>query len=316
MSDTKNILRPFESYLDEVARENKTLNVVEFFAGSRSVGRAAEGLGMNVFSIDWQKFEGINLAADVEFITTDMIPFVPDVVWGSPDCTTYTIAAISYHRNGIEPKSDYAKKCDRVNQNFINLIKQWLIINPDLKFYIENPRGMMRKMPFMQEFERATVWYCTYGDTRAKPTDIWSNNIYSLEKPEGWRPRPQCHNGNKSCHHESAPRGSKTGTQGKKGSYERSKIPEQLCLEILQSCWYSCFDEILRPKQKKVVIESMRRMCEDAFKAQKEMCAEHAKTKIEEVYVGDICESGSLYRKVAVIDKSSIIDCPTPFYNQ
>jgi hypothetical protein len=46
----------------------------------------------------------------------------------------------------------------------------------------------------------------------------------------------ECHNGNKNCHHESAPRGSKTGTQGKKDSYNRSKIPEQLALEILKSC--------------------------------------------------------------------------------
>lgn len=213
----------------------KTTKVLELFAGSRSIGSQAELFGMEVFSVDWQSFPGIDLAIDIEQLTPEMIPFVPDVVWASPDCTTYTIAAISTHRNGTEPKTEYAKKCDRVNQHFISLINHWLTINPDLKFYIENPRGMLRKMPFMQQFERTTVWYCTYGDTRAKPTDIWSNNIESLLNPNGWKPRPMCHNGNKSCHHESAPRGSKTGTQGRKGSYERSKIPEKLCQEILQS---------------------------------------------------------------------------------
>ena len=30
-------------------------------------------------------------------------------------------------------------------------------------------------------------------------------------------------------------RGSKTGTQGLKNNYERSKIPEQLCYDILTS---------------------------------------------------------------------------------
>lgn len=78
-----------------------------------------------------------------------------------------------------------------------------------------------------------TCWYCRYSDSRAKPTDIWSNNIYSLFNPDGWVPRPECFNGNTKCHHESAPRGSKTGTQGKKGSYERSRIPDELCIEIL-----------------------------------------------------------------------------------
>jgi hypothetical protein len=95
-------------------------------------------------------------------------------------------------------------------------------------FFIENPRGMLRKMPFMQQFKRHTIWYCQYGDDRAKPTDIWTNSLT-------WIPRPICHNGNKDCHHQAAPRGSKTGTQGKKGSYERSIIPEQLCLEIIKS---------------------------------------------------------------------------------
>ena len=40
-----------------------------------------------------------------------------------------------------------------------------------------------------------------------------------------------CKNG-MPCH-ESAPRGSQTGTQGLKNDFERSKVPEQLCKEIL-----------------------------------------------------------------------------------
>lgn len=220
------------------------MNVIELFAGSRSVGKAAEAKGHNVFSVDWQQFEGIDLAVDIEFLTPDMIPFIPDYIHGSPDCTTYTIAAISTHRNGTEPKTESAAKCDRVNQNVIKLIKHYQAINPNLVFTLENPRGMMRKMPFMLQFDRATVWYCTYGDDRAKPTDIWSNNIKSMFNPDGtWEPRKQCHNGNEKCHHESAPRGSQTGTQGKKGFYERSKIPEQLCQELIRAA-ENIFDKI------------------------------------------------------------------------
>lgn len=204
------------------------MNVLELFAGSRSVGKVSERLGMNVFSVDWEKFEGINLAIDIQDLTTDKIPFIPDLIWASPDCTTYTIAAISTHRNGTSPKTDYAKKCDRVNQHFLGLIEEYLLVNPKMVFFIENPRGMLRKMPFMQKFKRHTIWYCQYGDDRAKPTDIWTNS-------EVWQPRPMCHNGNKNCHHQPAPRGSKTGTQGRKGSYNRSKIPEQLCFEILKT---------------------------------------------------------------------------------
>ena len=208
---------------------SKDINLLELFAGSRSIGNIAEKKGINVFSVDWFKFDKIDLLIDIEILKIKDIPFIPDVVWSSPDCTTYSIAAVSSHRiNSIEPKSNYAIKCDKVNIHWIKLIKEWLIINPNLVFFIENPRGMMRKMPFMQEFKRHTIWYCTYGDDRAKPTDIWTNS-------KKWIPREICHNGNKNCHHQSAPRGSKTGTQGKKGTYNRSKIPEELCQEIINS---------------------------------------------------------------------------------
>lgn len=212
------------------------INVLEIFAGSRSIGNKAEELGMNVFSIDWTAYEKINLVIDVEDLKLNHIPFIPDIIWASPDCTTYSIAACSTHRNNsIEPKSEYAKKCDNVNKHYLNLIKEWLKINPNMVFYIENPRGMMRKMPFMKGLQRVTVWYCAYGDSRAKPTDIWSNNIQSIFNPNGWQPRAECFNGNTKCQHESAPRGSKKGTQGKKGSYNRSKIPDELCEDILKS---------------------------------------------------------------------------------
>jgi len=205
----------------------KRLNIIELFAGDRSIGKAAEKLGHKVFSVDWEYYPGINLRMDIDYLTSDYIPFVPDHIHASFDCTTYTIAAISTHRNGTEPKSLYAKKCDRVNQKVIELYNEWKKINPNITYSFENPRGMLRKMPWMQEFKRYTVWYCQYGDDRAKPTDIWTN----LE----WTPRPMCFNGNPDCNHQRAPRGSKTGTQGRKGSFERSKIPEELCIELL-SC--------------------------------------------------------------------------------
>ena len=205
------------------------MNILELFAGSRSIGKVAEKLGHNVFSVDWENYDGIDLVKDISQLTKDDIPFVPDMIWASPDCTTYSIAACSTHReNTVNPKTEYAKQCDSTNIHFINLIKEYLKINPNLVYFIENPRGMMRKMPWMQEFNRHTIWYCKYGDIRAKPTDIWTNSTT-------WIPRPACKNGNKDCHHQPSPRGSRTGTQGLNKSYNRSKIPQQLCEEIIKS---------------------------------------------------------------------------------
>ena len=209
---------------------NKKLKVLELFAGSRSIGKVADELGYEVFSVDVNNFEGVDLVKDIEFITKDDIPFVPDVIWASPPCTTYSIAAISHHRDMGKPKTDFAAKSDRLVLNTLKLIKEY-----NCKYFIENPRGYLRKMDFMLGVPKTTVWYCRYGDTRAKPTDIWSNHIHSLFNMKGWQPRLECFNGNKKCHHQSAPRGSRTGTQGMKNNYERSKIPYQLCKEILLS---------------------------------------------------------------------------------
>jgi site-specific DNA-cytosine methylase len=206
------------------------MKVLELFAGSRSIGKVADELGYEVFSVDFNNFEGIDLVKDIEFLTKEDIPFIPDVIWASPPCTTYSIAAISHHRDMGKPKTDFAAKSDRLVLNTLNLIKEY-----NCKYFIENPRGYLRKMDFMLGIPKTTVWYCTYGDVRAKPTDIWSNHIYSLFNVNGWKPRPICFNGNTNCQHQPAPRGSRTGTQGMKNNYERSKVPYELCKEILLS---------------------------------------------------------------------------------
>tara|TARA_R100000541_G_scaffold7723_4_gene15393 strand:- start:583 stop:1209 length:627 start_codon:yes stop_codon:yes gene_type:complete len=206
------------------------MKVLELFAGSRCVGKAAHSLGYEVFSSDLNAFDGIDYAVDILDFDTNKVPFKPDIIWASPPCTTYSIAAISHHRPNNKPLSDFAVKSDLIVKKTLKIIKE---LNPKY-WYIENPRGMLRKQKFMIGLPKATVWYCTYSDTRAKPTDVWTNNLRSLLNPDGWQPRPQCHNGNKNCHHEAAPRGSRTGTQGLKGNYNRSKIPEELCIEILK----------------------------------------------------------------------------------
>ncbi len=215
------------------------MNLLELFAGSRCIGNEAEKHGFNVFSVDWTKYHKIDLVIDIGELKKSDVPFIPDVIWASPDCTTYSVAACGTHRTkNKEPKSEYALKCDSVNQHWIKLIKEWIEINPDLIFFIENPRGILRHMDWMKDFNRHTVWYCKYGDTRAKPTDIWTNST-------NWKPREMCRNFkydketgdiiDRHCHHESARRGARTGTQGLKGSYDRSKIPSELCSEIIKS---------------------------------------------------------------------------------
>ena len=208
------------------------MKVLELFAGTRSIGKAFEEKGHEVFSVEWDKsFENIDLYKDIyELSAKEILEKFgkPDVIWASPDCSSYSIAAISHHRNreengNLAPVSEYAKFCDRVNQHAMNLI---MMLSPKY-WFIENPRGGMRKMDFMHGLPRYTVTYCQYGDTRMKPTDIWTNHPDPKFKPI-------CKNGD-PCH-EKAPRGSRTGTQGLKDSKERSVIPVELCRHIVKIC--------------------------------------------------------------------------------
>jgi len=212
------------------------MKLLELFAGSRSVGNVAESMGFEVFSLDIHPFDGIDLAKDILDVTVSEIPFVPDVIWASPPCTFFSVASIGHHWNKDHtPKTENAVLGVSIVQKTLDIIDHFVSLNPDCKWFMENPRGKLRKLPVVRERELATVWYCKYHDIRAKPTDIWSNHISSVFNPNGWQPREVCFNGNRDCHHESAPRGSKTGTQGLTGSYDRSKIPFELCEEILLS---------------------------------------------------------------------------------
>jgi hypothetical protein len=203
------------------------MKVLELFAGSRSVGKVADQLGWEVFSSDFEAFEGIDYQIDILKFDVSKVPFKPDIIWASPPCTGFSVAAIG--RNWEKTETDAIPKTDTARLG-IELVKKTIEIIEHFQpkyFFIENPRGMLRKLEIVQRFKRQGVTYCQYGDDRMKPTDIWTNS-------DKWIPRPMCKNGD-SCHI-SAPRGSSTGTQGLANAYERSKIPEQLCLEILQSC--------------------------------------------------------------------------------
>lgn len=208
------------------------MKVLDLFCGTKSVSKIFELRGHDCISIDWDSQHNPDICADIRDISPDDILNLKrwdsiDYIHASPDCTTYSIAAVSHHRNkDLSPKSESAKVADEVLNHLIFLLNE---LKPTY-FTIENPVGMFRKTPQMKLLSRKyfhkKITYCQYGDTRMKPTDIW-HNIPTLKL------KSPCKNGDK-CH-EPAPRGSPTGTQGLKGCVERSKIPYNLCLEFCLS---------------------------------------------------------------------------------
>jgi len=198
------------------------MKVLELFAGTASLSNAASRRGHVTFTSDYDPSFNTDYCVDVMEFDTSKVPFAPDFVWASPPCETFSVASIGKHWNRDNtPKTEEAEQGVGRVERTIDLIAS---LRPRY-WIIENPRGKLRKMLFMQGFTRHTVTYCQYGDTRMKPTDLWTN-IPDLKL------KPVCKNGS-PCH-VAAPRGSRTGTQGIKGYKDRSRVPNELCASIIE----------------------------------------------------------------------------------
>ena len=221
------------------------MKTAELFSGSKSFSNVRKEFGDSTFTVDYiEKFNN-DLTIDIlklNHLDHDQLKNVFSF-WASPPCTTFSVASIGTHWKGGKgvylPKTEACKIGLKILEKTIRIISE----TKPKYWYIENPRGVMRKVigeifqKYRISFKRNTIWYCQYGDTRGKPTDIWTNN-------SNWIPKSVCKNYrydsdgkiiNKHCHHESARRGSKTGTQGLKNDYFRSRIPRDLFLEIRKS---------------------------------------------------------------------------------
>lgn len=196
------------------------MKTLELFSGTKSFSKIAKELGHEVFTIDNDPNLFPDIICDIENLRTELLPYIPDIIWASPPCTHFSVASIgkNWNRDGT-PRNDGAILAQEIVLSTIELIEA---LKPKY-WFIENPRGMLRKMPFMKDFKRYTISYCQYGDTRQKPTDIWTNADF-------WKPRPICKPG--AICHIAAPRGSRTGTQGLKNAKDRGVIPPELFKEI------------------------------------------------------------------------------------
>jgi len=205
------------------------MKVLELFAGSCSFSDVAKEYGHETFTVDsgldlitLDHYSKIDLVTDILEIELNDIPFKPDFIWASPPCKYFSVASMGKHWNGDNtPKSKEAV----IGIEIVKKTKQIIEVLQPMYFVIENPRGKLRKLNLLDNIYRDTVTYCQYGDIRMKPTDLWHNLP--------WKPKPMCKNG-MPCH-VAAPRGSQTGTQGLKNKYEKSKVPKELCKEILES---------------------------------------------------------------------------------
>lgn len=205
------------------------MRILDLYAGAGGERRRAriEARGHTYFTLDLDP--RFNCTLSLDMMTLYPAEFMDnyggfDLVWASPPCEAFSVASIGHHWTG--GKGAYVPKTPEATQMQALVVKTIEFIRhmAPTGWIMENPRGVLRKLPCVDGLPLNTVTYCRYGDTSMKPTDLWGH-------VPGWEPRPMCCNGHPD--HDAAPRGARTGTQGKNGAAERAVVPWQLWADVL-----------------------------------------------------------------------------------
>jgi len=220
------------------------MKTLELFAGTGSFSKVMQQEGHSTFKIDFDLSFECDLYTNLlnrdaqKNVLSSLNDY--DIVWLSPPCTTFSMSSGNQHWTiDRQPKTQEAidgyellKFCEEVANECIRLNKI---------FFIENPNG--RAVWFLPKEWLKRVWYCQYGDTRAKPTNIWTNLDITFKTCKRYTNKQIMGIDPLHCTHHRQPRGYlkkknlnllKCGTQGLKNAKERSVIPPDLFLYILE----------------------------------------------------------------------------------
>lgn len=241
----------------------RQLRVLDLFSGTGSFSRAFAEHGHDVTTVNDECVEWDDelvcpdIQGDIMQMTADDFDR-PDVILASPPCKKFSVASLRWYWDKLDdgtrvPVRDDEEKAQKA-MDALRLVHHTLDLIDALEpryWFMENPAGAMR--PVLSQHEifgddaaamirrndgidpTGTVTWCQYWTERddeergypvMKRTHLWGDHPDTMEYLS-------CSNGD-DCH-QSAPRGSQAGTQGKDGDDIRGAIPYGLSDAIRQS---------------------------------------------------------------------------------
>ena len=229
------------------------MKLLELFAGSRSFSNVAEKHSIETYSTDIKDFGDINQVCNI--FDFDYKQFKPNIIWASPPCEKWSLACgvkggniywESVRENGkivgIKPRENFdvktrysilnnPEKVKIQRELHVDILEKTLEIinhyNPRY-YFIENPFGYMKYYLEGRVDYINLCTYCQYGFPYRKPTNIFSNIKLDLKT---------CKIG-QGCHSNNLYTRGKQNKISEKSIvnnyYDRSKVPEELCEEIIR----------------------------------------------------------------------------------
>jgi site-specific DNA-cytosine methylase len=116
------------------------IRTVEHFCGTKSFSRVAHAFGYRTLTVDNDPRHHADIVSDI--LEMEEIPR-GNIVWASPPCEAFSVAAIGRNWNhDYTPKHERAFFAQKVVRKTMALIRE----SRSTWWFVENPRGMLRKL--------------------------------------------------------------------------------------------------------------------------------------------------------------------------
>jgi hypothetical protein len=158
--------------------------MLELFCGTKSVGDIFSSSGYDVISLDYNK--KFNATHTEDILKWDYRQYPSgyfDVIWASPDCTTWSIATGGKYRTKASIyglNNQHQAQASLGNEMVLRVIEIITYFQPKA-WFIENPKGLLKYFPPLVQYidcvgaNMNLIYYGNYNWGFPKPTNIWSN---------------------------------------------------------------------------------------------------------------------------------------------